>query len=165
MPIVRTLLENFDLQENAVYRINGPVNLNRVIQVYDLVQRPELKFPPFQPRVLAGLENMFDMVSERDVLLHHPFDSFAPVLELIKQAAEDPNVLAIKQTLYRTGKDSPIVDISCRPRATARTSPCGRAARALRRGSQPRPRPTACRMPACRSCTAWSATRPTPRCC
>ena len=110
LPIVRTLLENFDLPENAVYRINGPVNLNRVIQVYDLVQRPELKFPPFQPRVLPGLEGMFDMVSTRDVLLHHPFESFAPVLELIKQAAEDPNVLAIKQTLYRTGKDSPIVD-------------------------------------------------------
>ncbi|WP_457095750.1 polyphosphate kinase 1 [Lysobacter sp. P5_B9] len=109
-PIVRTLLENFDLPENAVYRINGPVNLNRVIQVYDLVQRPELKFPPFQPRVLGGLDSMFDIVGERDVLLHHPFDSFAPVLELIKQAAEDPNVLAIKQTLYRTGKDSPIVD-------------------------------------------------------
>ncbi len=108
--IVRTLLENFDLPENAAYRINGPVNLNRVIQVYDLVQRPELKFPPFQPRVLTGLESMFDMVNDRDVLLHHPFDSFAPVLELIKQAAEDPNVLAIKQTLYRTGKDSSIVD-------------------------------------------------------
>jgi len=109
-PIVRTLLENFDLPENAVYRINGPVNLNRVIQVYDLVQRADLKFPPFQPRVLSGLDGMFDMVGERDVLLHHPFDSFAPVLELIKQAAEDPNVLAIKQTLYRTGKESQIVD-------------------------------------------------------
>ena len=109
-PIVRTLLENFDLPENAVYRINGPVNLNRVTQVYDLVQRPELKFPIFQPRVLTGIEGMFEMVGDHDVLLHHPFDSFAPVLELIKQAAEDPNVLAIKQTLYRTGKDSPIVD-------------------------------------------------------
>jgi len=109
-PIVQSLLENFDLPENAVYRINGPVNLNRVIQVYDLVQRPELKFPIFQPRVLMGLEGMFEMIGEHDVLLHHPFDSFAPVLELIKQAAEDPNVLAIKQTLYRTGKDSPIVD-------------------------------------------------------
>ncbi|GAB3390549.1 polyphosphate kinase 1 [Lysobacter fragariae] len=108
--IVRTLLENFDLPENAVYRINGPVNLNRVIQVYDLVQRADLKFPPFQQRVLPGIEAMFDMVGERDVLLHHPFDSFVPVLELIKQAAEDPNVLAIKQTLYRTGKESPIVD-------------------------------------------------------
>jgi polyphosphate kinase len=109
-PIVRTLLENFDLPENAVYRINGPVNLNRVIQVYDMVQRPDLKFAPFQPRALADSEAMFERVAEGDVLLHHPFDSFAPVLELIKQAAEDPNVLAIKQTLYRAGKDSPIVE-------------------------------------------------------
>ncbi|HEY0662381.1 MAG TPA: polyphosphate kinase 1 [Lysobacter sp.] len=109
-PIVRTLLENFDLTENAVYRINGPVNLNRVIQVYDLVQRPDLKFPSFQQRTLPGSETMFELIGERDVLLHHPFDSFAPVLELIRQAAEDPNVLAIKQTLYRSGKDSPIVE-------------------------------------------------------
>ena len=109
-PIVRTLLENFDLPENAVYRIDGPVNLNRVIQVYDLVQRPELKFPPFQPRPLPHSDAMFDLVADGDVLLHHPFDSFAPVLDLIKQAAEDPNVLAIKQTLYRTGKDSAIVE-------------------------------------------------------
>jgi len=108
--IVRTLLENFDLPENAVYRINGPVNLNRAIQVYDLVQRPDLKFAPFQPRALAGSDAMFERVAQGDVLLHHPFDSFAPVLELIKQAAEDPNVLAIKQTLYRTGKDSAIVE-------------------------------------------------------
>lgn len=108
--IVRILLENFDLTENAVYRINGPVNLNRVIQVYDLVQRPELKYPPFQPRQLSGIEAMFEKVAEGDVLLHHPFDAFTPVLELLRQAAEDPNVLAIKQTLYRTGKDSMIVD-------------------------------------------------------
>ena len=109
-PIVRTLLGNFDLPENAVYRIDGPVNLNRVIQVYDLVQRPDLKFAPFQPRTLPGSDAMFDLVAQGDVLLHHPFDSFAPVLDLIKQAAEDPNVLAIKQTLYRTGKDSAIVE-------------------------------------------------------
>ncbi len=109
-PIVRTLLENFELTENAVYRIDGPVNLNRVIQVYDLVQRPELKYTPFQPRMLAGSDAMFERIREEDVLLHHPFDAFTPVLELIKQAAEDPNVLAIKQTLYRTGKDSAIVE-------------------------------------------------------
>jgi polyphosphate kinase len=109
-PIVRTLLENFELPENAVYRIDGPVNLNRAIQVYDLVQRPDLKFPPFQPRVLPGSDAMFDRINEGDVLLHHPYESFTPVLELIKQAAEDPNVLAIKQTLYRAGKDSPIVE-------------------------------------------------------
>jgi polyphosphate kinase len=109
-PIVRTLLRNFDLPDNAVYRIDGPVNLNRVIQVYDLVQRPDLKFPPFQPRPLAGSDAMFERVAAGDVLLHHPFDAFSPVLDLIRQAAEDPNVLAIKQTLYRTGKDSAIVE-------------------------------------------------------
>ena len=122
-PIVRTLLQNFDLPENAVYRINGPVNLNRVIQVYDLVQRPDLKFPPFQPRAAAPTARRCSSAcADGDVLLHHPFDSFAPVLELLRQAAEDPNVLAIKQTLYRTGKDSPIVEQpGRRPRATART--------------------------------------------
>jgi len=108
--IVRTLLANFDLTENAVYRINGPVNLNRVIQVYDLVQRPELKFPPFQPKVARGTDAMFERLREGDMLLHHPFDSFAPVLELLRQSAEDPDVLAIKQTLYRAGRDSPIVE-------------------------------------------------------
>ncbi|GAA4862342.1 polyphosphate kinase 1 [Luteimonas vadosa] len=108
--IVRTLLRNFELPENAVYRINGPVNLNRVIQVYDLVQRPDLKFPPFQPRQLRNGDDMFARIADGDVLLHHPFDAFTPVLELIKQASEDPNVLAIKQTLYRTGRDSAIVE-------------------------------------------------------
>ena len=108
--IVATLLKNFDLPDNAVYRIDGPVNLNRVIQIYDLVQRPDLKFPPFQPRQLRGIDEIFERVDDGDILLHHPFDAFTPVLELIKQAAEDPNVLAIKQTLYRTGKDSPIVE-------------------------------------------------------
>jgi polyphosphate kinase len=108
-PIVRTLLQNFDLPENAVYRIDGPVNLNRVIQVYDMVQRPDLKFPAFQPRLMRDSDALFQRVAEEDVLLHHPYDSFAPVLELIKQAAEDPDVLAIKQTLYRTGKDSAVV--------------------------------------------------------
>src|SRR5688500_365527 len=108
--IVDFLLENFDLPENAVYRINGPVNLNRVIQVYDLVQRPDLKYPPFQPRVLRDSDAMFERVAEGDVLLHHPFASSAPVLELVEHAAEHPNVLAITETLYRTGKDSPIVE-------------------------------------------------------
>ncbi len=109
-PIVRELLRNFDLPDNAVYRINGPVNLNRVIQVYNEADRPELKFPPFQPRQLAGSDAMFERLAAGDVLLHHPFDAFTPVLELLKQAAADPGVLAIKQTLYRTGRDSPIVE-------------------------------------------------------
>ncbi len=109
-PIMRTLLQNFDLPENAVYLIDGPVNLNRVTQVYDLVARPELKYPSFNPRTLRGQDSMFEIVDDGDVLMHHPFDAFTPVLELIRQAATDPQVLAIKQTLYRTGKDSAIVD-------------------------------------------------------
>lgn len=109
-PIMRTLLQNFELPENAVYLIDGPVNLNRVTQVYDLVARPELKYPGFTPRTLRGQDAMFETVDDGDVLMHHPFDAFTPVLELIRQAATDPQVLAIKQTLYRTGKDSAIVD-------------------------------------------------------
>ena len=108
--IVDSLLANFELPANAVYKINGPVNLSRVIQVYDLVHRPDLKFRAFQPRLLRDVDAMFEQIRQGDVLLHHPFDAFAPVLELIRQAAEDPNVLAIKQTLYRAGKDSPIVE-------------------------------------------------------
>ncbi|MCD7099778.1 polyphosphate kinase 1 [Stenotrophomonas sp. MMGLT7] len=109
-PIIRTLLHNFELSENAVYRIDGPVNLNRVVQVYDMVQRPELKYPAFVPRTLHDSDSIFGIVAHGDVLLHHPFDAFTAVLDLIRQAAVDPQVLAIKQTLYRTGKDSAIVE-------------------------------------------------------
>ena len=109
-PIVHTLLQNFELPENAVYRIQGPVNLNRAVEIYDLVQRPDLKFPPYLSRQLKDVDTIFECAAEGDMLMHHPFDAFTPVLELIKQAAEDPNVLAIKQTLYRAGKDSPIVE-------------------------------------------------------
>jgi len=109
--IVQVLLQNFSLPENAVYRINGPVNLNRVIQVYDLVDRPELKFPPFSPRKSKlDLDAPFEQLSEHDVLMHHPFDSFSGVLDLVAHAANDPEVLAIKQTLYRVGKDSPLIE-------------------------------------------------------
>ncbi len=108
--IERFLLQNFELTENAVYRISGPVNLNRVVQVYDLIRdRPDLKFQPMIPRQMEE-ESMFRRVAAGDVLLHHPFDAFTPVLDLIREAADDPDVLAIKQTLYRTGKDSAIVD-------------------------------------------------------
>jgi polyphosphate kinase len=110
--IVRILLKNFELPENAVYRINGPVNLNRVIAVYDLVDRAELKFPPFKPRQHPDVDGdeLFDTIRRGDVLLHHPYDSFNAVVELIKQAAHDPAVLAMKQTLYRAGKDSILVN-------------------------------------------------------
>jgi polyphosphate kinase len=110
-PILRTLLKNFELTEKEVYRINGPVNLSRAIQVYDLVDRPDLKFSPLLPRQLphAG-SNIFQRIAGGDVLLHHPFDAFNAVLDLVKQAALDPNVLAIKQTLYRTGGDAILVE-------------------------------------------------------
>ncbi|KFN46098.1 hypothetical protein N790_08860 [Arenimonas malthae CC-JY-1] len=109
--IVDTLLQNFGLTENAVYRINGPVNLNRVTQVYDLVDRPELKFPAFKPGAVAlDADAPFETLRQRDVLLHHPYQSFQSVLDLLQHAAHDPDVLAIKQTLYRTGKDSKIID-------------------------------------------------------
>ena len=108
--LVRSLLEKFGLGEDAVYHIDGPVNLNRVIKVYELADRPDLKFPSFQPRSLPGSDAMFDTIAAGDVLLHHPFDSFSPVLELVRQAAEDPSVLAIKQTLYRSGEGSQIVE-------------------------------------------------------
>lgn len=110
--VLEFLMSAFDVGEADVYRCSGPVNLNRVIAVYDQVDRPELKFPPFVPRIPARLQaaaTVFDAVRDSDVLLHHPFDSFGPVLDLVKQAGVDPDVLAIKQTLYRTGANSPLV--------------------------------------------------------
>jgi polyphosphate kinase len=107
------LLDKFRLGEADLYRTNGPVNLNRLATLTELVDRPELKYPPFVPGVprrIANKRDVFDMLRRGDILLHHPFESFAPVLEFLTAAAEDPNVLAIKQTLYRTGGDSPIVD-------------------------------------------------------
>ncbi len=110
-PIVNILLRNFDLKPSAVYRINGPVNLNRVIQIYDLCNRPELKFTPFEPRqAQIDEDSPFTTLRERDVLLHHPYESFGSVLDLLQVASTDPKVLAIKQTLYRTGKDSKIIE-------------------------------------------------------
>ncbi|OGT57033.1 MAG: RNA degradosome polyphosphate kinase [Gammaproteobacteria bacterium RIFCSPHIGHO2_12_FULL_63_22] len=109
--IVKILLQNFSLEQNAVYRINGPVNLNRVIQVYDMSDRPELKFPSFKARrAKLDDEAPFETLRDRDVLLHHPYESFRSVLDLLQAAANDPQVLAIKQTLYRTGKDSKIIE-------------------------------------------------------
>ena len=110
-PIVRTLLQNFDLPENALYRINGPVNLNRVIAVYDMVDRPELKFAPFTPaKVRISEDAPFTSIARHDILLHHPYESFQTVLDVVKAAAHDPEVLAIKQTLYRAGTNSPLVE-------------------------------------------------------
>ncbi|AYO54507.1 polyphosphate kinase 1 [Acinetobacter wuhouensis] len=105
------LLEQFDLDHSQLYQVDGPVNLTRLITNFDI---PELRFKPYQaviPKVLRNAKNTFEVLSKQDVLLHHPFDSFKPVINLLKEAAQDPNVLAIKQTLYRSGPDSEIVQV------------------------------------------------------
>ncbi|WP_158754239.1 polyphosphate kinase 1 [Dyella sp. S184] len=112
--ITAMLIQNFQLEESDVYRCDGPVNIIRVGLLYDWLDRPELKFPRFNPQLPAVLENAknkFDLISQRDVLLHHPYQSFAAVIDLLRQATADPQVLAIKQTLYRAGEDTPLVDL------------------------------------------------------
>ncbi len=107
------LMRQFTLNEVDFYESNGPVNLNRLAAIYDLVQRPDLKYPIFTPglpRRVAGSSDLFAVIKQKDVLLHHPFHSFGPVMDFLRGAAADPRVLAIKQTLYRTGNESPIVD-------------------------------------------------------
>ncbi len=126
--LVSLLLENFGLAEPELYKVNGPVNLNRLISVPDMIDRPELKYRPFTPsnvietpktesffRVLkpnrkqSSKQSIFDRVRKNDLLLHHPYQSFMPVIELVREASRDPKVLSIKQTLYRTDSDSEIV--------------------------------------------------------
>lgn len=110
--MVEFLLGRFGLDYEDLYRENGPVNMHRLVALYDLVDRPELKYAPFTPGLperLSSKANLFATLSKHDLLLHHPFDSFVPVVDLVRQAAADPDVLAIKQTLYRTGKNSPLV--------------------------------------------------------
>ncbi|MFM8332113.1 MAG: polyphosphate kinase 1, partial [Candidatus Methylumidiphilus sp.] len=112
--LVELLLEQFGLTEDRLYTVNGPVNLSRAREIYDLVDRPDLKYPLFVaglPRQLASYkDDIFEALRKQDILLHQPYESFGPVVELIRQAADDPQVVAIKQTLYRTGSNSPIVE-------------------------------------------------------
>jgi polyphosphate kinase len=107
------LLQEFQLTPDELFQANGPVNLNRMLAVYDLVDRPDLKFKGFTsglPDRLKSNKNIFEAISQGDILLHHPYQSFVPVIDLVRQAATDPRVLAIKQTLYRTGPDSAVVN-------------------------------------------------------
>ena len=111
--MVLFLQERFQLTPDDIYKVNGPVNLNRVAAIVDLVDRPDLKYPSFTssiPKQLTGAKSVFEAIRKRDILLHHPFESFVPIIELVRKAAEDSRVLAIKQTLYRTGPTSAIVD-------------------------------------------------------
>ena len=110
--ILTYLLGQFGLTAEDLYKVSGPVNLNRLMAVYDLVDRAELKYVPFTPSIPERLKvgnDLFAAMRAGDVLLHHPFQGFGPVTDFIKQAASDPQVLAIKQTLYRAGSDSTIV--------------------------------------------------------
>ena len=109
------IMDEIQLSPADVYQVNGPVNLNRLMALPDLVDRPQLKYPPHTPRVSKALASgdIFAAIRERDHLLHHPYDSFSSVLEFIRQSARDPRVLAIKQTLYRTGSKSLVVDALC----------------------------------------------------
>ncbi len=108
------LLRQFKLDDEDMYRVDGPVNLARVISVPDGVDRPDLKFPQFRPGLPQRIDqpgDMFGAIRARDVLLHHPFQSFQPVIVFLQQAARDPAVAAIKMTVYRTGAESELMDV------------------------------------------------------
>jgi polyphosphate kinase len=111
--VVQFLLHQFALTDVDMYRMPGPVNLNRLTAIYDLIQRPDLKYPiytPGLPKRLLTSPDLFAAIRQNDMLLHHPYQSFAPVMDFVRLAAADPQVLAIKQTLYRAGHESPLVD-------------------------------------------------------
>ena len=109
--IVEYLLRRFGLNQTQLYKVNGPVNLARLLSNFN---RPKMRYKPFNPALPAALRNsedMFTAIKKQDILIHHPFESFAPVINFLREAARDPQVLAIKQTLYRSGADSEIVQI------------------------------------------------------
>ncbi len=107
------LLDHFELTDDDTYMVDGPVNLNRLATVCELDGHPELLYVPFTqglPEELRSDDDIFSILDKKNVLLHHPYQSFAPVIDFVGAAAADSDVLAIKQTLYRTGAASPIVD-------------------------------------------------------
>jgi polyphosphate kinase len=111
--MVEFLRDQCGMHQDSVYLVNGPVNLSRLQAVCSSVDRADLKFKPFtqgRPSGLSVNSDIFAAIRKQDILLHHPYQSFTPVIDILKQAAADPHVLAIKQTLYRTGAKSPIVD-------------------------------------------------------
>ena len=110
--IIERLRTNFELEPWQVFSVNGPVNLSRLFNIYEQTAHPDLKFKPFIPRELrltAKSQDLFEELRRHDVLLHHPFDSYDAVVSFIESAAQDPRVLSIKQTLYRTNEHSLIV--------------------------------------------------------
>ncbi len=123
--IIERLRVNFELYEDQVFRGEGPVNLSRLMFLYDDVHRTDLKFPHFTPRSLVlsrKSTNIFDELRQHDVLLHHPYDSYDPVVDFIRQGADDPAVMSMKQTLYRTSADSPVFKALTEAAATKETT-------------------------------------------
>src|SRR3954465_15005234 len=119
--IVERLRGNFGLDEWQVFRTNGPVNLSRVMSIYEQTQRPALKFKPFVPRELhltGKSRDIYEEIRKHDILLHHPFDSFNAVVGFIETGPKHPKVISMRQTLYRTGEDSPIVQALSEAAAT-----------------------------------------------
>jgi polyphosphate kinase len=111
--IATFLLNQFSLTSRDLYRVAGPVNLNRLSAIYELAGRSDLMYAPFVPTLPPSpmiASDIFEQLRGGDIMLHHPFQSFSPVLEFLRSASNDAQVLAIKQTLYRSGSDSPIVD-------------------------------------------------------
>ena len=106
------LLNQFSIDRNRLYEVDGPVNMVRLSEIVDHVNQPALRFPPFYQSMPSqfGSENVFDLLRSRDVLLHHPFQSFQPVVDFIRTAARDPDVVALKQTIYRTGMNSDLME-------------------------------------------------------
>lgn len=111
--ISRMLLDHFELGEDDLYQVNGPVNLNRLMALYELIDRPDLKYPrnqPTVPREVSSAPDIFEAIRQRDILLHHPYQSFSPVLDFLRQAKSDPAVVAVMGTLYRTGAHSEVTE-------------------------------------------------------
>ncbi|MES2318379.1 MAG: polyphosphate kinase 1 [Pseudomonadota bacterium] len=104
------LLDQFALDPSRLYAVDGPVNLVRLTELIDLANQPALRFAPFVPGLPANPANIFDQLRKRDILLHHPFESFQPVVDFIRVASCDPAVVAIKQTIYRTGTHSELME-------------------------------------------------------
>ena len=112
--VEKYLTAKFELKPSDVYQCDGPVNLHRLTEAIEQIDRPDLKYPvlrPSIPRILHGKPDIFSVIRQGDIVLHHPYQGFTPVIELLRQASHDADVLAIKQTLYRTGINSQTVQL------------------------------------------------------
>nr|WP_329604138.1 polyphosphate kinase 1 [Undibacterium rugosum] len=110
--LAKFLLEQFSLSPDRLYPVDGPVNMVRLSELIDHVKQPNLRFPPFSPKAISKYHHadIFTLLRKQDILLHHPFQPFQTVIDFIRSAAQDPNVVAIKQTIYRTGMNSDLME-------------------------------------------------------